>query len=71
MNIIKQWDEKIFPDSNSSLVNGKKGESCGSNKVAVDTEEESEEISRQTLGCHWHRYVGAMKYHIFGILLVV
>ena len=28
------------------------------------------EISRQTLGCYWRRYVGAMKYHLFGFLVV-
>ena len=45
LNIIKQWDEKIFPDSGSSLV--RSGESPGSiglkkamDLLAADSEEE-------------------------------
>ena len=45
LNIIKQWDEKIFPDTGSSLVKG--GKSPGSSGLrkamdllAADSEEE-------------------------------
>ncbi|KAF8149986.1 hypothetical protein B0H34DRAFT_757228 [Crassisporium funariophilum] len=45
INIIKHWDEKIFPDSESSLVRGKQSdESSGLKKamdlLAADSEEE-------------------------------
>jgi hypothetical protein len=49
LNIIKQWDEKIFPDSDSSLVKGifkKSNENSGVKKamalLAADSEEDSE-----------------------------
>ena len=80
MNIIKQWDEKISPDSDSSLVNGKKGDgSCGLKKamdlLAADTEEESEdedgnEHANAGVSLASLCTVGAMKYHLFGFLLV-
>lgn len=48
-NIIKQWDEKIFPESDSSLVKGnfkKSNENSGIKKamalLAADSEEDSE-----------------------------
>jgi len=49
INVIKQWDEKIFPNSDSSLVTGKKNnESSGLKKVmdllAADSEEDDEEV---------------------------
>jgi ABC-type siderophore export system fused ATPase/permease subunit len=47
INIIKQWDERIFPDSDSSLVKDnfkKSDESSGLKKamalLAADSEEE-------------------------------
>ena len=45
VNIVKQWDEKIFPDTESSLVGGKQSdESSGLKKaldlLAADSEEE-------------------------------
>jgi hypothetical protein len=47
INIIKQWDQKIFPNSNSSLVRDnfkKSDESSGLKKamalLAADSEEE-------------------------------
>ena len=48
INIIKQWDEKIFPNSDSSLVAGKKSnESSGLKKamdlLAADSEEDDDE----------------------------
>ena len=49
INIIKQWDEKIFPESDSSLVKGsfkKSDENSGIKKamalLAADSEEDSE-----------------------------
>ena len=36
INIIKQWDEKIFPDSASSLVKGKKSDDGSGLKKAMD-----------------------------------
>ena len=49
INIIKQWDEKIFPESNSSLVKGKfkkSDEDSGIKKamalLAADSEEDSD-----------------------------
>jgi hypothetical protein len=36
INIVKQWDEKIFPDTNSSLVKGKKRDESGDLKKAMD-----------------------------------
>ncbi|KAF8798514.1 hypothetical protein BYT27DRAFT_7320401 [Phlegmacium glaucopus] len=52
INIIKQWDAKIFPDSDSSLVKDKKSdEGSGLKKVlnllAADSEEDSEEEDNQ------------------------
>jgi hypothetical protein len=49
VNVIKQWDEKIFPNSDSSLVTGKKNnESSGLKKamdlLAADSEEGDEEV---------------------------
>ena len=49
-NIIKQWDEKIFPNSDSSLVTGKKiDKSSGLKKamdlLAADSEEEATQES--------------------------
>lgn len=49
MNIIKRWDEKIFPNSDSSLVMGRKNvESGGLKKVmdhlAAESEEDEEEV---------------------------
>jgi len=49
VNVIKQWDEKIFPNSDSSLVTGKKNnESNGLKKamdlLAADSEEDDEEV---------------------------
>lgn len=48
INVIKQWDEKIFPNSDSSLVTGKKSyESSGLKKamdfLAADSEEDSDD----------------------------
>jgi hypothetical protein len=48
INVIKQWDEKIFPNSHSSLVTGKRNnESNGLKKamdlLAADSEADSEE----------------------------
>lgn len=47
INIIKQWDEKIFPETDSSLVKGKKSsENIGLKKamdlLAADSEEEED-----------------------------
>jgi hypothetical protein len=47
INIIKQWDDKVFPDSESSLVKGKKNdEGSGLKKVMdllnADSEEEDD-----------------------------
>ena len=36
MNIIKQWDAKIFPDTESSLVKGKKNNEGSGLKKAMD-----------------------------------
>jgi|ERR1700678_317259 hypothetical protein len=49
VNVIKQWDEKVFPNSDSSLVTGKKNhESSGLKKamdlLAADSEEDDEEV---------------------------
>jgi hypothetical protein len=49
VNVIKQWDEKIFPNSDSSLVTGKKNhESSGLKKamelLAADSEEDDEQV---------------------------
>jgi hypothetical protein len=49
INIIKQWDEKIFPNSDSSLAKGTKSdESSGLKKamdlLAADTEEEDNQM---------------------------
>ena len=49
INIIKQWDEKIFPNSDSSLVKGKKSDECSGLKkamdlLAADSEEEEDQI---------------------------
>jgi len=48
INIIKQWDEKIFPNFDSSLVTGKKNnEGNGLKKamdlLAADSEEDDEQ----------------------------
>lgn len=49
INIIRQWDEKIFPDSDSSLVKGnlKNDENSGIKRamalLAADSEEELED----------------------------
>ncbi|KJA15886.1 hypothetical protein HYPSUDRAFT_71753 [Hypholoma sublateritium FD-334 SS-4] len=48
INVIKQWDEKIFPETESSLVKGKKSNENGGLKkamdlLAADSEEEDEE----------------------------
>jgi hypothetical protein len=47
INIIKEWDENIFPETASSLVKGKKSdENSGLKKamdlLAADSEEEEE-----------------------------
>ena len=52
LNIIKQWDEKIFPNSESSLVMGvKNNESCGLKRamelLAADSEEEDDQMEDQ------------------------
>lgn len=52
LNIIKQWDEKIFPNSESSLVMGvKNDESCGLKRamelLAADSEEEEDQMEDQ------------------------
>ena len=49
INVIKQWDEKIFPNSDSSLVTGKKNNKSNSLKkamdlLAADEEEDDEEV---------------------------
>jgi hypothetical protein len=49
INIIKQWDEKIFPNSDSSLVKGRNNdESSGLKKamdlLAADSEEEDNQL---------------------------
>ena len=45
INIIRAWDEKIFPDSESSIVNGKKNDDRGGSdlKKAMDLLEADEE----------------------------
>lgn len=47
INIIKQWDEKIFPETGSSLVKGKSTVGSGLKKamdlLEADSEEESNE----------------------------
>jgi len=45
VNIIKQWDEKIFPDTNSSLAKGnlKKGDESGLKKLMDSLADDSEE----------------------------
>jgi len=50
VNIIKKWDEKIFPDTNSSLAKGnsKKGdESSGLKKLMDSLADDSEEEGSQ------------------------
>ncbi|EDR01377.1 uncharacterized protein LACBIDRAFT_333280 [Laccaria bicolor S238N-H82] len=52
LNIIKQWDEKIFQNSESSLVMGvKNDESCGLKRamelLAADSEEEEDQMEDQ------------------------
>lgn len=52
-NIIKKWDEKIFPDSESSLVKAKRNdEDSGLKKamdlLAADSEEEEEDMQSAT-----------------------
>ena len=59
-NIIRQWEEKIFPNSDSSLVTGKKiDESSGLKKamdllaadlVEEDTQDESGRVGAWTEG---------------------
>jgi hypothetical protein len=49
INIIKQWDEKIFPNSDSSLVKGRNNDkSSGLKKamdlLAADSEEEDNQL---------------------------
>ena len=51
-NIIKEWDEKIFPNSESSLVKGKKKDEGGGLKKAMDllqadSKEEDNQIEGQ------------------------
>jgi ABC-type siderophore export system fused ATPase/permease subunit len=46
INIIKQWDEKIFPNSDSSIVKGnfkKSDENSGMKKAMALLEADSEE----------------------------
>lgn len=52
INVIKQWDKKIFPETASSLVKGKKvSESSGLKKamdiLANDSEDEEDELEGQ------------------------
>ena len=52
LNIIKVWDEKIFPNSKSSLVKGKKKDEGSGLKKAMDlleadSEEEDDQIEGQ------------------------
>lgn len=50
INIIKQWDDKIFPDSESSLVKGKKNvEGSGLKKVMDLLADDSEEEDTQSV----------------------
>ena len=50
-NIIKEWDEKIFPNSESSLVKGKKKDEGSGLKKAMDLlEADSEEEDNQIEG---------------------
>ena len=51
LNIIKVWDEKIFPNSESSLVKGKKKDEGSGLKKAMDLlEANSEEEDNQIEG---------------------
>ena len=51
INVIKQWDEKIFPNSDSSLVTGKKIDESGGLKKAMDLlAADSEEEDTQESG---------------------
>jgi hypothetical protein len=46
INVIRQWDEKIFPDSDSSLVNGnfkKTDQNNGIKRAMALLEADSEE----------------------------
>ena len=52
LNIIKQWDEKIFPDTGSSLVKGGKSPGSSSLKkamdlLAADSEEEDSQAEEE------------------------
>jgi hypothetical protein len=53
MNVIRQWDDKIFPDSESSLVRGKKNKESGSSLkkamdlLAADSEEAEDQAEDQ------------------------
>ena len=53
LNIIKEWDEKIFPNSESSLVKGKKKDEGSGLRKAMDLleadseEEEDNQIEEQ------------------------
>jgi hypothetical protein len=53
LNIIKEWDEKIFPNSESSLVKGKKKDEGSGLRKAMDLldadseEEEDNQIEKQ------------------------
>ena len=83
LNIIKEWDEKIFPKHESSLVKGKKKDEGSGLKKAMDlfeanSEEEDIEgqggnggmrmLSRRTQ-CH-HICISSSKYQDFALFLV-
>ena len=44
INIVQQWDEKIFPNSNSSLSKGKNGDESGGLKKLMDSLEDDSEV---------------------------
>jgi hypothetical protein len=52
INVIKQWDDKIFPETASSLVKGKKSSESSGLKKAMellenDPEDEEDELEDQ------------------------
>jgi hypothetical protein len=47
INIIKQWDEKVFPDSESSLLRGRNDEGSSLKKAMDLLEADSEEDGDQ------------------------
>lgn len=58
MNIIKQWDEKIFPDTASSLTRGNRAENSSGLRKAMDllaADSEEEDVPPEDEECNFNR----------------